>query len=107
MAAKENLALQSHKVRKSLFLLGHNYEGLAAVHEEEVATKENLARKCHNSQGQKIPFPLGNEYEGLAAVQEEEVATKENLARKYHKVRKSLFLLGHEYEGLARSMRRR
>jgi hypothetical protein len=33
--------------------LKHEYEGLAAVHEEEVAAKENLARQCH-----KVRNPL-------------------------------------------------
>ncbi len=54
VAAKENLARQCHKVRKSAFLLWHKYEGLAAVHKEEVAAKENLARQCHKVR--KIPF---------------------------------------------------
>jgi hypothetical protein len=45
--------------------LKHEYEGLAAVHEEEVAAKENLARQCQKVR--KSLFPLGHKYEGLAA----------------------------------------
>jgi hypothetical protein len=47
VAAKENLARQCHKVRNPFAPLGHEYEDLAAVHEEEMAAKENLARQCH------------------------------------------------------------
>jgi hypothetical protein len=70
-----------------LFPLGHEYEGLAAVHEEEVTPKKNLARQCHKVR--KSQFPLEHEYKGLAAVHEEEVAAEENLARQCHKVRNS------------------
>ncbi len=92
MAAKENLAHQCHKVRKSLFCL------VTSTRVWRRSTRRRwLPRRTSPTNVTRLEnqfFLLGHEYKGLVVVHEEEVATSKTLPANFTRLESPFFRLG-------------